>query len=294
MSRVLMLTHPGGEHVPPARSGRGEVLYPWNTNSAHRRKFLICGARLAEAHGGGYGMASEARQVALWGEWEPPSMAMRQSSSQEPMTPGAWHRPLLDKTSLNDPPRDAQNTDPWIFGPVMRYSNCRQTRHAALRELNAGDVLFFGSLKRRDRHGARADRFGFFLDTVFVVGKSAPHPQPTEERDHLFRRAVLKRLRDDVLLGLTMYDGRMLDSESSAGLFCWVPCRPLVGGDPQSGRFARPLVNEVLGLPDVGSNPRLPYREIPLAPDVAWKLVADHCANLGLNMAVRVDAAEEP
>jgi hypothetical protein len=291
MSKVLLFAHPGREHVPPARSRRSEMLYPWSTYPAHRRKFLICGAALAEARGGGYAMASDTRQVGLWGEWEPPSMAGWHPPSQEPMTPEAWHRPLLDQTSLNDPPRGAQNTDPWIFGPVMRYSNCLQRSHVALRDLKAGDVVFFGSLKQRDRHGAPAERFGFFLDTVFVVGRSAPHRQPAGERDLLFRRAVLERLRDDVRPLLTMYDGRMLDSESSTGPFSWVPCRPLAGGDPQSGRFARPLINDLLGLPDMGTNPRLAYREVELAPHVAWKLVADQCADLELNMAVRVDPA---
>jgi hypothetical protein len=239
-------------------------------------------------------MASDARQIALWGAWEPPSMTGWLPPSHEPMTPRAWHRPQLDQTSLNDPPVGAMNTDPWIFGPVMRYSNCLQRSHISLRELEADDVVFFGSLKRRDRHGALAERFGFFLDTVFVVGRSAPHPEPARERDPLFRRAVLERLRDDVRPLLTMYDGRMLNRESSNGPFSWVPCRPLVGGDPQRAGSRAPLINDLLGLPDVGINPRLAHCEVELAPHVAWKVVADHCADLGLSMAVRVDPAGIP
>jgi hypothetical protein len=172
----------------------------------------------------------------------------------------------------------------------MRYSNCRQLRHPSLRELDPGDVVFFGSLKKRDQDGAPAERFGFFLDTVFVVGSAAGHPpHPTEEHDLLFRRAVLERLASNLRPRLTLYKGRMLHPQGEAGLFSWVPCRPLVSGDPEHGQFARPMINQVLGLVDVGSNPRLPYREVELAPDLAWKLVADRCTSLGLNMAIRID-----
>ena len=73
------------------------------------------------------------------------------------------------------------NTDPYIFGRYMLYSNCRQKRSYLLRNLLPGLVIVFGS--RVNGH--------FCFDTVFVVSR----PLCTFTRRD--GREVLGKLKDE-------------------------------------------------------------------------------------------------
>jgi hypothetical protein len=57
------------------------------------------------------------------------------------------------------------NIDPFVFDGPFLYSNCRQPKSPALRSLERGDVVFFGS-----QLGGH-----FVLDTVFVVRDRYPY-----------------------------------------------------------------------------------------------------------------------
>ena len=73
------------------------------------------------------------------------------------------------------------NTDPYIFGRYMLYSNCRQKRSPLLRNLLPGSVIVFGS---------RVNGL-FCFDTVFVVSR----PLCTFTRRD--GREVLGKLKDE-------------------------------------------------------------------------------------------------
>ncbi|HWO73411.1 MAG TPA: hypothetical protein VNN21_07620 [Dehalococcoidia bacterium] len=286
MSSAFLFNHPGGEHVP--RKTVSE--YEWN-EQPHRRKFVIADAHLAEKDDDGFTMAPRSVEVALWAEWEPPSFCGRfEDDAHHPLLPRAWHRPVVGCT----PTDKAQNTDPWVFGETMRYSNCRQERLRRLRELQPGDVLFYGSVKKMDERGCKIDQYGFYLDTVFVIGRSADyrfeaeHPRLPDEAqvDDVFRTHVLdvlgRQARDK---HFTLYDGVML-TDSTDQPFCYVPCRP-VGASLEDARFPRPRIDDLFGPPF--SNPQLGLRKLDLPAEEAWQKVTTRCRERGLKLAARIE-----
>jgi hypothetical protein len=82
------------------------------------------------------------------GEWEPPSrVEQRWPTDPDGVLPCTLHRPYWTRPGRS---RLRQNTDPWVFGEQMIYSNCRQTvraqrRPTALQTLPRGSVICFGS-----------------------------------------------------------------------------------------------------------------------------------------------------
>jgi hypothetical protein len=280
MSRAILFNHPGREHVPP----RGQSFFPWNTDK-HRRKFLITPARLARGAGAGWTADKEWREVGLWGEWEPPSECDRFSATGHPLFPVAWHRPLLGGPR----PPGAQNTDPWVFGPTMRYSNCRQERNVELRSLRHGDVIFFGSVKHMNEDGSNSKTWNFFLDTVFVVGSSQPYDPYLPAQlpvDRVFREHVLACLGGDGCRGYTLYEGVMLGSDDTSDIFSYVPCK-LTAGDYASARFARPRIDHLFG--PRFNIPMQPLVWLPDDPIEAWEKVTKTCLSAGLELAVEVE-----
>ena len=142
---IVQFPHPGGEHRP-----RGEDM-DWN-RGPHHRKFLRATGTYLDAGGVQRG------PITFWGEWEP------QSRVVESYPPGLRDGPRWLHEPWWEVPRHRrllQNTDPLVFGDRFRYSNCRQTRNAALRRLPPGSLVLFGS----------ALRGAFVLDTVFVVAR---------------------------------------------------------------------------------------------------------------------------
>ena len=241
--RVILFSHPGGEHVPRP----GLENYPWNTRDGHLRKFLLVTAKLARVRSDltRYDLDQQHRNVALWGEWEPCSLAGKFPTSGDKTLPKAWHRPGLGCT----PPEKGKDTDPWIFGSPMRYSNCRQARNPVLRNLDAGDVIFFGSHKK----GRTERRFNFYLDTVFVVAARHEYQKaPRVTRERLYIDAI-----EDVY---SRSNKVFLDSEGSGNLL-YLPIdkminqgtRPLPSSDgtrasdsPTPGQARADASNEVV------------------------------------------------
>jgi hypothetical protein len=106
----VQFPHPGGEHYPPTDT------MPWNLGR-HRRKFLRSGGRLVDPDG-----RHRFAEVVFWGEWEAPSWIDRRWPAGGGL-PRALHRPYWFRPAPDSP---RQNTDPWVFGERMLYSNCRQ------------------------------------------------------------------------------------------------------------------------------------------------------------------------
>jgi hypothetical protein len=187
-------------------------------------------------------------------------------------------------------PPGAQNTDPWIFGPVMRYSNCHQARNRLLRSLDPGDVIFFGSVKQGNQDGSRSTAWNFFLDTVFVVRSGQPYDPSSPGGlpvDQVFIDHVLACLcAGGPCRGYTLYDGVMLGNDETRDIFSYAPCR-LTAGDCASARFARPRIDHLVG----GSfrNPQTPIVPLSIDPIRAWQTVTEKCLSDRLHLAVEVE-----
>jgi len=130
----VQFPHPGGEHIPP-----GDDM-PWNIHP-HRRKFLVSRGRYIDEDS-----RAGSAVLTLWGEWEPPSRVVRRWPKNGRL-PRVLHRPYWVR-----PAKDVfrQNTDPWIWGERMLYSNCKQIvgperRPTSMQKLHRGSVLCFGS-----------------------------------------------------------------------------------------------------------------------------------------------------
>lgn len=271
MPSFVQFPHPGREHRPqPPQVG---TVMPWNVGD-HRRKFLRAHGRYlvdGREHAGAF---------AFWGEWEPQSRVV-DAWPADGDKPRFLHEPLFEA-----PPDgvEHQNTDPYVFGDRFLYTNCRQLRSPALRRLEPGSLILFGS--------GRGE--GFILDTVLVVGDDGI--------DYTFGDLDVAgdQLTDDVifrpLASLARYRGRQCRAYHGAswdmphdGLFSYVPSRPVQG----DARFARPLLQPRGALQDL-INPRL--RMAARIRDVstgqiaaAWNQVRDLVEDQGLALGVHAD-----
>lgn len=219
----VQFPHPGGEHNPPTDD------MAWNTGP-HRRKFLIAPGRYLDSDD-----QIGAADLVFWGEWEPPSQVERRWPASRRL-PRALHRP-----SWGEPTRRVrQNTDPWVWGEPMIYSNCKQIgprphrRPSAMQRLTRGSVICFGSTIQGE----------FCLDTVFVVASAEPWT-PGEATDLTVDEAfktctagAIAARRSDAHLPLTLYRGATADNPVQ-GMFSFVPARR---ADRDDLRFPRPPI----------------------------------------------------
>jgi hypothetical protein len=219
----VQFPHPGGEHNPPTDD------MAWNTGP-HRRKFLIAPGRYLDSDD-----QIGAADLVFWGEWEPPSQVERRWPASRRL-PRALHRP-----SWGEPTRRVrQNTDPWVWGEPMIYSNCKQIgprphrRPSSMQRLTRGSVICFGSTIQGE----------FCLDTVFVVASAEPWT-PGEATDLTVDEAfktctagAIAARRSDAHLPLTLYRGATADNPVQ-GMFNFVPARR---ADRDDLRFPRPPI----------------------------------------------------
>lgn len=220
----VQFPHPGEEHNPPT----GDM--PWNTGD-HGRKFLLAPGRYID----GRGRAHES-QLVFWGEWEPPSRVERRWPASGRL-PRALHRPYWRKPANSG---FRQNTDPWVFGEQMLYSNCRQLgprprrQPNSMQRLTRGSVICFGSTIDGE----------FCVDTVFVVASRQPWvPRETTnlDVDKAFKTCTADSLVTDEenrRVHLTLYRGATFD-DPVEGMFSFVPARRADADDP---RFPRPSI----------------------------------------------------
>jgi len=160
---VVQFIHPGGEHGPDQVGHKR-----WN-RGLHKRKFLHVRGEYLTARDD----FPQSDGLAFWGEWEPES-EVSQIAARVPGGPRFIQRPYYVRP--REYPGDLQNTDPFVYGDHFLYTLCRQTkpigglaRPTFLRDLAAGSLLLFGSLKSG----------GFVLDTAFVVADGTLHDAET-------------------------------------------------------------------------------------------------------------------
>ena len=131
---IVQFPHPGGEHHQHG------LDMDWN-RAEHRRKFLKTTGTYLD------GAGIKRGPITFWGEWEPQSRVVESYPPGLPDGPRWLHEPWWEVPRHR---RLLQNTDPLVFGDRFRYSNCRQTRNAALRRLPPGSLVLFGSALRGD------------------------------------------------------------------------------------------------------------------------------------------------
>lgn len=234
----VQFPHPGREH----RSRTFQM--PWNV-TRHGRKFLVAPGRYLDD-----GDRVREGDLAFWGEWEPPSRIERRWSAARPL-PRALHRPYWNRPGID---KFRQNTDPWVWGEQMLYSNCKQIagpqrRPTSMQELTPGSVICFGSTIDGD----------FCIDTVLVVASAEPWV-PAEADDLLTDEAFkictgqsITTNPTDAHLRFSLYRGATVD-DPVEGMFSFVPARRADDADP---RFCRPSV-------------RLPGRVNPASRQSTW------------------------
>ena len=162
----VQFPHPGREAGP--RGGRA-----WSTLAAtHARKFMQVRGEWIQADG-----SVGSGDLWAWGEWEPQSRLLRRLCQPDTLAYPAYL--WLPYYAIPDNGCEAlHNTDPFIFGDRILYSNCRQPSSPRLRSLDRGSVIAFGSRK--------ADQW--LLDTVLVVADFVDY-SPAWARSDLAGRA---------------------------------------------------------------------------------------------------------
>lgn len=162
--RIVQFMHPGREFVPQVHMGVGETCtIDWNPERHARRLIQTMGGYVETANATDLHHA----ELAFWNEWEAATDVTRLQPLQFP-NPHARYlyrplSPLLVGPNVQPQEECCFNTDPCVFGQSFKYALCRQERFRGLKELNANDLIVFGST----REGT------FYLDTVFVVASQA-------------------------------------------------------------------------------------------------------------------------
>jgi hypothetical protein len=278
----VQFPHPRSEHVPASNQ------MPWNVG-AHGRKFLVARGSYVDDDGNGVAEA----ELVFWGEWEPPSqVATRWAPSG--FLPCALHRPFWTRPTTDG---YRQNTDPWVWGDRMLYSNCKQTtgkphyRPNSMQRLNRGSVICFGSTLGGE----------FCIDTVFVVASAEPwDPAETVEldADDAFKVCTGQSLltgEDDpascaARASLMLYRGATVD-DPVEGMFSFVPARQ---ADGHGCRFARPPVR-LPGFVNPASTQSTRGSKRPLTMGTLhglWEQVCHQIEAEGLLLAVRLETPE--
>lgn len=282
MPRVIQFIHPGGEHGQDRPGAKA-----WNRGD-HRRKFLRLGGRSVAR----LGAPATEDELVFWAEWEPESEVER-IANPVPLGPRWMHRPYYVRpSSYHQEGVVLQNTDPFVFGDRFRYTLCRQWRNKTnrptlLRDLAAGSLILFGSLKA----GA------FVLDTAFVVTEGVLHDHDS------WRNALLHQVSEtyaDVTLQpthawaspaqLRLYAGAT-DDDPLAGMFSFVPCLPAATA---TNGFPRPAISLdgyiTQSLPmGFKASADVPSDMI----EAAWISVVDQVLDAGLYLGVSFDLPPE-
>ena len=235
--RFVQFSHPGGEHEPDRRGGKG-----WNTHgSPHARKFMEFGGEWFEENG-----AVRTGCLRAWGEWEAESDLARglDQPGRNALYPRYLWRPFYVP---RDDYRGLHNTDPFIFGERFLYSNCKQRQIRGLSHLSRGSVVAFGS--GRKIGGERR----WVLDTVLVVAESMVYASGEVSRAlaDAAPEAFLTVTGGPIMAGedglFTLYAGATPDQPVD-GMFSFFPA--MLSRGPAG--FPRPVID----LPGEYFNPR--------------------------------------
>jgi hypothetical protein len=269
----VQFPHPGGEHNPPTDD------MPWNT-ADHRRKFLVAPSRYLDSDD----QIGEA-DLGFWGEWEPPSRVERRWPASGRL-PRALHRPYWVEPATGG---FRQNTDPWVWGDRMIYSNCKQItgperRPTSMQRLTRGSVICFGSTIDGE----------FCADTVFVIASAEPWV-PAEaadlDVDDAFKTCTGRSIARgrDAHLSLILYRGATVDDPVES-MFSFVPARRADAANP---RFPRPPIQS--GFINPSSRQSTWGSKRPLSMDTlrdTWEAVRHQVLAADLLLAVRLQTPD--
>ena len=276
MAQFIQFAHPGPEARPTSPG-----FVEWNRtalpnshvcdDSTHRRKFL-------QAKGTWLKDEQESNKVSLWlwGEWEPESEQLQNSSflpgTDRGMPQFLWKPYWIPKQDY----QGHHNTDPCVFGGFY-YAICKQTTEVGqrLRYLPTGSVIIFGSLLGGE----------WVVDTVFVVsGRRHYHVHAFDEMvtnqqlqlpdgrqfqlpDGL-KEVVFKSIRNSgVKPVMSFYVGATFRNQVE-GMYSFFPCVPAPHAGNSSSGFKRPAIeldtkyfNPGLGQGTLGNNNHYPQGE---------------------------------
>lgn len=169
---IIQFIHPIDEAIRGRKLPKAIANYPYHCpwlqiigdKCRHRRKFLLNAGNYLDQGS----KVVHCNNLHLWceAEWDtldkPVTNAPAAGVSPQPKNEHNFH---VTGAPASTPVRVTfANTDPYVFGPRFKYSNCRQFNHTLLRSLPAGSIILFGS-HISDANGA----WNFLLDTVFVI-----------------------------------------------------------------------------------------------------------------------------
>ncbi len=226
--RFVQFPHPGPEHKPDRSGGKG-----WNTlRHNHARKFMEFDGRWTEEDG-----SAGSGSLRAWGEWEAESELIREliRPGQDSQYPRYLWRPFYAPKKNY---RLLHNTDPFIFGERLLYSNCKQVSLPSLTRLERGSVIAFGSSMKIE------GEWKWALDTVLVVADSLMYAASEA-------RQVLADTTSEVFLAVT--GGPIMAREKASfrlyfgatpedpveGMYSYFPAMPAQG----DAGFPRPLID---------------------------------------------------
>jgi hypothetical protein len=209
-------------------------------------------------------------ELLFWGEWEGNSFFKKLPNNGNDKMPNGIHRPF--HSTIN---RGGQNTDPYVYGDYFKYAVCLQK--GILTRLPPLSLVLFGTVYGN----------AFCLDTVFVVGSSAPASNVlTYAYSQTYREATLHQLEEytsfnpssEIKLyhGLTWWDRK--------SYFSFVPCK--VKGDSGFERFKIDLGDEAFGLAKNTQG----YSYLPncnLSPQELWLRITRKCLKDGFVLGVQ-------
>lgn len=272
----IQFPHPGGEGGPD-RSGWAKA------GEAHVRKFMRAAGRFRRSAEG----PDEVGEIGFWAEWEADSVCVQTPDGLGGGYPAFVHRPLPPDRERQ--PRLPQNTDPFVFAGAFLYTFCRQDRYRALKSLDRGSVIVFGS----KLHGA------FVCDTVFVVAKAIQHTGRTwRERLADFVPAVFLETTIGPMYAAmtrrdhpyTLYFGATPETAVD-GTFSFFPCLPIAEG---ANGFGRPALRDLRGInprnaQGVAFNKGIPHQEFP----TCWRAVVERVHDAGCYLGIEAALSAE-
>ena len=302
----VQFPHPGYEHRP----ARGVQMIGWNERcrndkqNPHKRKFMRLRGEWADEDGINKGCGD----LWAWGEWEAESALICKLDVPEDDSRGPHPRYLWDPyyEIRKDGYKGLHNTDPFIFGERLLYSNCGQTANSkrSLKCLGRGSVIAFGSGKKIK------GEWKWMLDTVLVVKDSIRYDplNPRKALECKVPEAFLnvtggpladnpEKSPDSGFCGrgeteLRLYRGAT-PKDKVQEMFSFFPARPAGG----SSGFPRPLItlpNEYF-TPDNTQAPKGATRH--LTDDkllCLWRQIAAQVQKNGLVLGTRAELPRSP
>lgn len=212
MARLFLLNHPDAEPGYRKRTIGSVNIRSWNATNSHWRKFIQRDGMYLDNN------TPKLSSLCFWGEYEPYSQATIISKTK----PKAIHTDLSPVRLLPPRPKNALNTDPYVYG-CFRNICCRR-----MAKYQKGDILIFGTFL--------SDTI-FEFDTVIVVEKLVPcHYVPANDQYRLASIDPLSKNPYDFVDGVAY--------SPDTKYYSFVPCRSNCKTDyVKTNGFTKPILD---------------------------------------------------